>query len=323
MNVAAYVLLAAILALYVILDGYDLGVGAIHLWYARTDKERAASFAAIGPFWNGNEVMLIAAGAVLFALFPSAYAASFSGFYLPFIVLLWLLMVRGMSIELRGHFESEMWHAFWDVAFCVSSALVALVLGIAIANVLRGVPLNAQGYFAGTFGFLMNGYALLVGVFALVALAMYGAAYAAWRIAPPLGDTAQRIGGRLWVAVLSLFVAVTVWTLRVHPVPVNAALWIAPLAAVGALFAARFLNGTKARFASSSVFLAALMVCVAQTLYPYLLPAYPIGTQGLTVFNSAPGGSSVSTGFFAALIGVGAALIYGTLAARRMLSTVR
>jgi cytochrome d ubiquinol oxidase subunit II len=264
--------------------------------------------------------MLVAAGAVLFALFPRVYAASFSGFYLPFIVLLWLLMVRGMSIELRGHFESDLWHGFWDVAFCVSSSLLAFVLGVTIGNVLRGVPLDARGYFVGTFGFLLNGYALLAGVFALAALAMHGAAFAAWRVAPPLVESAHRVFERLWIASAVLFVAVTALTLRMHSVNANPAVWIAPLAAVAALISARFTRGAFGRFASSTVFLAALMACAAQTLYPYLLPAFPSGARGLTIFNSAPGGYSVSTAFFAALIGVGASLIYGTLAARRLLS---
>ncbi len=101
--------------------------------------------ASIGPFWNGNEVWLIAGGAALFALFPAAYASSFSGFYLPFIVVLWLLMFRGIAIELREHFTSELWHQFWDAAFSLSSALLIVLFGVAIGNLLRGVPLERVG----------------------------------------------------------------------------------------------------------------------------------------------------------------------------------
>ena len=319
MSTAAFILLAGILAAYVMLDGYDLGLGAIHLFYARGPEERDASFTAIGPFWSGNEVMLIAGGAVLFALFPKAYAASFSGFYLPFIVLLWLLMVRGMSIELRSHLESDLWHAFWDAAFCSSSILLTFVLGVAIANVVRGVPLNASGYFTGTFDWLLNGYALLVGAFALAALAMHGAAFAAWRIAGELAGKARATARALWYLAAALFVVVTVVTLRVHPIALTAALLVAPAIAILSLLTAQFGPNNSLRFGGTSAFLFALLACAAQTLYPYVLPAYPFGTGGLTIFNSAPGGYSVTTALVAALIGVGASLIYGTLAARRML----
>ncbi len=319
MNVAAFVLLAGTLAGFVILDGYDLGMGAIHLFYARTQEERAASFRAIGPFWSGNEVLLIAAGAILFALFPKVYAVSFSGFYLPFMVLLWLLMVRGVSIELRGHLKSALWYGFWDVAFSVSSILLALILGVALGNVLRGVPLQAQGYFAGSFSLLLNGYALLVGVFALIALAMHGSAFAIWRVGDELRMRAQKAFPSLWVLTLILLIIVTVLTLRLRAVSVSPALLLAPAAALISLVMARFLPRADLRFSCTTVFLFAVMACAAQTLYPYLLPAFPLGTGGLTIFNSAPAGASISTAFTAGVIGIGAALVYATLAARRIL----
>ena len=313
MNVAAFILLAAMLTAYILLDGYDLGVGAVHLFFSRTILGRAAAFTAINPFWNGNEVFLIAAGATLFALFPRAYAAAFSGFYLPFIVLLWLLMVRGMSIELRGHFASEMWNGFWDVAFSAASALIAFVLGIAIGNVLRGVPLDANGYFMGTFGFLLNGYAVAVGALSLLALSMHGSAFLWARVPPDLQPNARALTRMLWPPVLALFIGVTVLTVRAHP-----ALWLTPAIAVIALAAIAFAkDGARALFASS-IFLLALMASAAQTLFPRLLPAFS-GGAGLDIYNSAPAGYSVSTAFTAALIGFGAALIYGTIAALRLM----
>ena len=317
MNVAAFLLLAAMLTAYVMLDGYDLGVGAIHLLATRMDRERAASFTAINPFWNGNEVFLIATGAMLFAMFPRAYAAAFSGFYLPFIIVLWLLMVRGMSIELRGHFARDLWRSFWDVAFCVSSALLAFILGVAIGNVVRGVPLDSAGYFQGTFGFLLNGYALAVGALALLALAMHGAAFLWMRVEEGLRPRMQRTTRMLLPIVLMLFVAVSIATVLMHPIA-NGAAWIAPIVAVLSLAGVAFArNGAKA-IAGSSVFLLALMASAALTLFPNLLPAYPSGV-GLTIYNSAPGAYSVGTAFTAAIIGFGAALIYGTIAAFRML----
>lgn len=318
MNVAAFILLAAMLTAYVMLDGYDLGVGAIHLFVSRTDRGRAASFEAINPFWNGNEVFLIAAGAVLFALFPKAYAAAFSGFYLPFIVVLWLLMVRGMSIELRGHFPSDLWRGFWDVAFFIASALLAFILGVAIANVLRGVPLDASGYFEGTFGFLLNGYALAVGALSLLALSMHGAAFLWMRLEDDLRPSASRITRLLLPAVIALFVGVSIATIAVHPIAGHPALWIAPVLAVVALVRIALAKDGAAAITGTSVFLLALMASAAQTLFPHLLPAFPHGT-GLDIYNSAPSAYSVGTAFTAAIIGFGAALIYGTIAALRLM----
>ena len=215
-SVAAFIAIAFLLTMYVLLDGYDLGIAAIAPLIARDDRERAAAMASIGPFWNGNEVWLIAAGAALFALFPTAYASSFSGFYLPFIVVLWLLMFRGIAMELREHFASELWHQFWDAAFWLSSALLIFVFGVALGNLLRGVPLDAAGYFQGTFAFLLNPYALLVGLFALATLGVHGAAFAALRIEGEPGRRAMRITlGGSWL-VLALYVAVTALTLAMH-----------------------------------------------------------------------------------------------------------
>jgi cytochrome d ubiquinol oxidase subunit II len=318
MNVAAFILLAFTLTWFVLLDGYDLGVGILHLVIARSDSERAESLATIGPFWSGNEVVLVAAGGMLFALFPRAYAVAFSGFYLPFTLALWLLMGRGMAIELRGYFQSDLWHGFWDVTFAVSSTLLALIFGVALGNVLRGVPLDAQGYFAGTFAFLLNGYALLVGVLALGALALHGAAFVAWR-AEQLGSAARRSIRILWPVVFATF-AMTTWaTLRVHPMHFGAALAIAPATAVVALVAIACVRSDALRFMASGAYLLCLMLAAAQTLYPYLLPAYPVGSGGLDIYNSAPGVYSMGTGVVVFAAGLAAVAIYGTLSARKIL----
>lgn len=324
MNVAAFILIAAMLAAYVVLDGWDLGVGTIYLFLARTDRERAASLAAIAPFWNGNEVVLVAAAATLFALFPKVYAASFSGFYLPFIVVLWLLMARGMAMELRNHFPSDLWRQFWDAAFCLSSALLALLFGIALGNIVRGVPLDSGGYFNGTFGFLLNPYAFGVGVLAVAALSMHGSAYAVLRVDDPaLGIRARKTSEMLWIAVIVLYAAVTIATLRFHAVSFGGLSAIAPVCGLLALFAARFTPSALGRFAASSVFLVAIVASAAETIFPFLLPNYPRGSGGLDIFSSAPGSASLVTGFAAALIGCALALIYGTLTAARILRAQR
>ena len=318
MNVAAFVLLAAMLAAYVMLDGYDLGTGVLHPFFSRDERSRAAAFAAINPFWNGNEVFLIAAGAALFALFPRAYAAAFSGFYLPLIVVLWLLMARGMSIELRGHYASPLWRGFWDTTFFGASALLAFVFGVAIGNVIRGVPLDARGYFQGTFAFMLNGYAVGVGVLALLALAMHGAAFLWMRAPADLQPRARRLVRVLWPIVGAVYIAMTIATAFVHHVGPDAALWIAPALSILSLVAVPAANSGVRALAATSFFLVTLMATVAATIFPSLLPAFPSG-EGLTIYNAAPGAYSVGTAFTALVIGLGAVLAYGTIAAVRLL----
>src|SRR5512140_2268907 len=140
-------LVAIMIVMYVLLDGFDLGVGILHPFIAKTESERNISIRSIGPVWDGNEVWLLAGGGTLYFAFPALYASSFSGFYLPLMVVLWLLILRGISIELRNHVDSAAWKPLWDVVFCFASALLAIFFGAALGNVVRGVPLNAQGEF--------------------------------------------------------------------------------------------------------------------------------------------------------------------------------
>jgi cytochrome d ubiquinol oxidase subunit II len=142
-----FCLVAIMIAGYVVLDGFDLGAGIIHLFVARTEQERQQVLRSIGPVWDGNEVWLLAAGGTLYFAFPALYAAAFSGFYLALMMVLWLLILRGISIELRSHIESPIWKPFWDLVFGGSSALLALLYGAALGNVVRGVPLDGNGFF--------------------------------------------------------------------------------------------------------------------------------------------------------------------------------
>jgi cytochrome bd ubiquinol oxidase subunit II len=324
MSVAGFIVIAAMLTAYVVLDGYDLGIAAIVPLIARRDAERAAAMAAIGPFWNGNEVWLIAAGAALFALFPSAYGSSFSGFYLPFMVVLWLLMFRGIALELRGHFNSELWHQFWDAAFSASSLLLTLVFGIALGNLLRGVPLDRSGYFVGTFAFLLNPYALLVGCFAVTTLALHGAAFAALRIDGKLGARALRAAGVIAWLVLALFLAVTAVTVGMH-LPAR---WLLALPALSlAALAATLWNVRRARpvavFAGSTLFILTLLAEYAGTLYPYLLRAFPAGSGGISIFDAAPSPVALACALSVTVGGSIVVAAYAPLAWRRMGAKVR
>ena len=320
MSLLAFILIAFMLTAYVLLDGYDLGVAAITPLIAKTDRERGRSMHAIGPFWNGNEVWLVAAGGALFALFPQAYASAFSGFYLPFMVVLWLLMFRGIAMELRGHFPSEIWHTFWDAAFAIASALLILIFGVALGNLVRGLPLDAHGYFQGTFAYLLNPYALLVGLFAVAALAHHGACFARARIDGELGARAGRLAKGLWIVVCALYVATTIGTFLSVGAP-RGPRWIEgfALVAIAGLVGARVFLGNARRwraFGCSSLFIAALLIQAAGTLYPYLLPS--LGGGGLSVFTSVPSPVALASALTVTVVGTVAVVLYGTLVLSKM-----
>src|SRR5271154_6033049 len=178
-----FCLVAIMIAGYAVLDGFDLGAGIIHLFVARTDQERRQVLRSIGPVWDGNEVWLLAAGGTLYFAFPALYAAAFSGFYLALMMVLWLLILRGISIEFRSHIESPVWRPFWDLVFGGSSALLALLFGAALGNVVRGVPLDADAFFflplwttlpPGREAGIVDWYTVLVGGTSFVSLAIHG-----------------------------------------------------------------------------------------------------------------------------------------------------
>lgn len=325
MSGLAFGLMTFMIAMYVILDGYDLGVAAIAPLLTRTQGQRRAMMESIGPFWNGNEVWLIAAGGTLFALFPLAYAASFSAFYLPFMLVLWLLMFRGIAIELRDHLESDLWQGFWDAAFTLASGALVLLYGITLGNIIRGLPLDAHGYFLGTFAFLLNPYALGVGVLALVTLVQHGAVFVLLRVHGPLAERAVELLRIAWWIVLGLYIALSAatlaqrWQLAGHGI----APWLLalPVASIVALLALRVLvarRSARAAFAASSAFLLTLQIAAAGTMYPYILPAYPFGSGGLRVNDAVPASGAFALMLVIAIIGLASVCIYTWYITRRL-----
>src|SRR5712664_2058412 len=226
MGIVWFWLIAIMLTVYVLLDGFDLGAGAIQLLVAKTDEERRQVLASIGPVWDGNEVWLIAAGGTLYFAFPALYASAFSGFYLPLLIVLWLLILRGASIEFRNHIKSAVWDPLWDFLFCVSSLLLAVFFGAALGNVVRGVPLDASGYFfeplwtnfrLGEQTGILDWYTILVGVLALLALAMHGALWVQMKKIGAVSSRAGKLAGQAWGGVVVLTALVTAVTFRVQP----------------------------------------------------------------------------------------------------------
>jgi cytochrome d ubiquinol oxidase subunit II len=290
MGIIWFWLVAIMIATYVLLDGFDLGAGAIHLFVAKTDDERRQVLASIGPVWDGNEVWLIAAGGTLYFAFPALYASAFSGFYLPLMIVLWLLILRGASIEFRNHIRSAVWDPLWDFLFCVSSLLLAVFFGAALGNVVRGVPLDASGYFfeplwtnfrLGEETGILDWYTILVGVLALVALMMHGGLWVQMKTRGGVNRRAGKLAGRAWWGVVALTALVTALTFQLQPqVKENFTTWpvgfVFPLLAVagiaGVLFELRKGDEGKA-FLASSAYLAGMLTSVVFGVYPMVLPA--------------------------------------------------
>ncbi len=297
-----FCLVSLMLAAYVVLDGFDLGAGIVHLFVARTREERRTVIGSIGPVWDGNEVWLLAAGGVLYLAFPVLYASSFSGFYLPLIMVLWLLVLRGTSIEFRSKIDSPVWIPFWDVVFSLSSLLLALFFGAALGNVVRGVPLNAGHWFfeplwtnfrVGAVTGILDWYTILVGLAAVAALAMHGALWVALKTEGAVEQRAEWLVRPLWALVVLLTVAITVATLYVQPqVGMNLRQhpwgFIFPVLAIfGLVFVLVFLRRSHLRaFLASCAYLVGMLTSAAFGLYPYVLPARTNPDFALTVQNA-------------------------------------
>jgi cytochrome d ubiquinol oxidase subunit II len=301
--------LAVMVTIYVVLDGFDLGVGTLHLLVARTEEEREQTTAAIGPVWNGNEVWLIASGGVLFLAFPAAYAAAFSGLYFGLIIVLWLLVGRGLALELRHQLDNPLWRSACDTIFALSSAGLALVFGVALGNVVRGVPLTRSGYFSLPLFDTLNWYALLIGVFGLVVLAAHGSMFLALRGTGAVQERAGLWARRLWVGEALLFVALAGPTYAVR----DELLALAALVAI-LVFQRRALWGRA--FAASSLFIAGLLTTMAAGLYPNVLPAHDGRPYGLTVDTAASGHTSLTTALFWWPVGMALAAVYFVYAYR-------
>jgi cytochrome d ubiquinol oxidase subunit II len=311
---------------YVVLDGYDLGVASIAPFVAKNDRERLAAMQVIGPFWNGNEVWLVAAGAALFALFPKAYASSFSGFYLPFMVVLWLLMGRGIALELREHYESALWHQFWDFCFTVASALLVLLFGVALGNLIRGVPLDAHGFFMGTFRFLLNWYAVLVGLFGVATLALHGATFLVMRLAGAPAERARVLIPRLWIAVLVLFLAVTAATFVTRTdAAFNPGIDVLGVAAVLALVGVTLMTRARrepAAFVASSAFIVLMLSVAAATMFPYLLRGFPSGRGSMSIFDVSPTPVALGSALGVGIVGMAVVIVYSAILWKKLAGKV-
>lgn len=332
-----FCLVAWMMAAYVVLDGYDLGAGIVHLLVARSDVERRRILESIGPFWDGNEVWLIAGGGTLYFAFPALYASSFSGFYLPLMMALWLLMLRGISIEVRNHIDSPVWKPLWDAIFAGASALLAIFFGAALGNVVRGAPLDAEGNFflplwtnfqpRGEVG-ILDWYTVLVAVTAFCALLLHGALWVTLKTDGPLQARSRDLAGKAWWATGALTVIVTIVSFRVQPHLSQSFTerpwgYVFPAAAVAAFLSIRLSRREARAFLCSALFLAGMLTSVAFGLFPYVLPSNMDPHLSLTVYNTAPAEYGLRIGLAWWIPGMALASAYTVFTHRKFAGKVR
>lgn len=288
-----FFIVLSMLAIYAALDGFDLGSGVWNL-FTRDEEKKKAIIASIAPFWDGNEVWLIAAGTCLFAAFPAVYATVFSGFYLALMLVAFALMFRAVSIEYRNKSESPAWSAFWDLSFSLGSLIPALLYGVAIGNIMGGVPLTAGGEFAGNFFTLLNPYSLLMGVFGLVMFAFHGAVHMK-------DDRKIKISGIIYVALFALVILATYLfknelfdNFRAYPL-----LWALPLISVVCAF---YAIKSKA-LTGSAVSVITNMFMMGAAIFPNIVFS-DSATASLSIFNSSSSLLTLKTMAIIAAIGM-------------------
>ncbi len=333
-----YLILGGMLAMYMILDGYDFGAGIIHLFFAKSESDKKAITRAIGPYWDANEVWLIAGGGVLFFAFPVLYASAFSGFYLPLIMILWLLIFRAIGLELRGLVDNQLWRIVWDKAFGISSLLLALFFGLALGNIVRGVNLgevkNGVSAFEAHYFFLplwnatldplsdnlgvIDWFTLMLGIIGVVSLTMHGANWIIFKTNSSINKKLKEVVFKLNFVLLALVITSLLTWHIVKPKPFenfinHPIVWIFPVltfAGIGGLFRIKGFKKDGTGFLFSSVYLIGGLFSTVTAIFPNLLPSTNTTNPSLTIYNSAAPnyGLSVSTPWFA--IGIMLVIMY-------------
>jgi cytochrome d ubiquinol oxidase subunit II len=318
LNEIWFALFIVIIAGYVILDGFDLGVGMLHPFVAKTDAERRLTLNSIGPIWDGNEVWLVVGGGVLFAAFPMVYAALFSGFYWALMLVLLFLILRSVAIEFRGKRESHTWRGGWDAVFSVASYALALLFGVAIGNIVAGVPLNQSGDISVSFVQLLKLFPDLVGLTAIALLAMHGGLYLAVKTAGEIYARVQRLVPRAaaFFAVLGLIVVALMFSrdyVEVQPFKDSPWKLVFPIAAAVAFASIWFFRGKGsdvAAFFGSSVMLGLLLITAGVGMYPNLLVSTIDPAYDMTATNAASQPETLRVMLVVAVIGFPFVLLY-------------
>lgn len=327
-----------ILTIYIILDGYDFGAGIVHLFFAKKEKDKKAITSAIGPFWDANEVWLVAGGGILFFAFPTLYAVAFSGFYLPLIMILWLLIFRAIGLELRGQIKNSMWETIWDKAFGISSLLLALFFGVALGNVVRGVNLGMVTEGAATteapYFFLplwnstfsptaehlgvIDWFTLFLGVVSVIALLMHGANWIIFKTNSELNPKLRKVVFNLNFVLLALvIISLSVWHI-IEPNPfhnfmAHPWMWIFPVISfigIFGMFKVKTFKKDGLGFLFSSLFLFGGLTSTVASIFPKVLPSTNDVVPSLTIYNTAAGEYGLSVGVYWFVIAIVLVTIY-------------
>ncbi|HRW49463.1 MAG TPA: cytochrome d ubiquinol oxidase subunit II [Caldilinea sp.] len=318
LNVVWFGLFVIIIAGYLIMDGFDLGVGILHPFLAKSDEDRRVFLNSIGPVWDGNEVWLVLGGGALFAAFPVVYASLFSGLYIAMMLVLLVLILRTVAIEFRSKRPSPRWRGFWDWVFFGASAGIALLLGVAFGNILDGLPIAADGYIRATLFDLLTPYALLVGVTTVFMLATHGAIYLSMKASGALLDRVKRWVPRLMVIFFVFNTLLVGMTVLLHEA-VSERYWqqpwlaILPAAALASVIVAWLMVRREQYFVAflfSSAMIAGLLISAAVGLFPNLLVSTLNPSYNLTIFNAASQANTLTVMLIMALIGMPFVLLY-------------
>ncbi|MGA7723330.1 MAG: cytochrome d ubiquinol oxidase subunit II [Ignavibacteriaceae bacterium] len=320
LNVTWFLLVGVLIIGYAILDGFDLGIGVIHL-FTKNENQKRIAMNSIGPVWDGNEVWLLTGGGALFAAFPIVYATVFSAFYIAFMLLLAALIFRAVAFEFRGKVESAAWRNMWDYAFGIGSLLPSILFGVAIGNILRGLPINNNGYYTGTFLDLLNPYSILLGLLSLTMFIMHGSIYLAMKTE---GDFRHRVIGwinKAWVIFILLYVIATFVSLFEAPflfegILSNPIFWVLfILLLISVLYQPIAVKAKRLfqAFMASSITIASMIGLVAVSLFPRLVPSNISLDFSLTIYNSSSSKNTLTAMLVIALIGMPIVIAYTIL----------
>jgi cytochrome bd ubiquinol oxidase subunit II len=320
LNTIWFMLLGFLITGYAILDGFDFGVGILHL-FTKNNTERRLSMNAIGPVWDGNEVWLITAGGAMFAAFPIVYATVFSGFYIALMLLLTALIARAVSMEFRGKVDSPAWRRVWDWSFGLGSFLPAILLGVAVGNILRGVPVNAEGFYAGSFLELLNPYAIMVGLLSMVMFLMHGALYLSLKVEGEYQDRMIKWASSTWIAFVVLYFLTTMYTffeanflfMGMTKAPLFWIFFVLLLAAIVYIPVAIKAQKYFRAFLSSSLSITCMIGLAAVSLFPRLVPSNIDLAYSLTIYNASSTPKTLTTMLIITLIALPFVLGYTVL----------
>lgn len=317
LNIIWFILITVLLSVYAILDGFDFGVGVLHLG-AKTEEEKRILMNSIGPVWDGNEVWLLAGGGGIFAAFPFVYGTVFSAFYLAIYLLLLALFFRAISFEFRGKVESNSWKRFWDYAFEFGSFLPPILLGVAFGNILRGLPLDENKVFVGSFIELLNPYAILIGITTLILFLMQASIYLTHKTDEELKAKYEKLAVNFWVALVILYVIATVATLFVSKflfvgITKSLLFWILFLVFLISIVMIPInlkSKNNKRAFLFSSLTIFTLIGISAVSLFPRFVPSLIDLNYSWTIYNGASTPKTLTTMLIIALIGMPLVIIY-------------